>query len=98
MLSVTGVSTDDIALNVSSRAVYNYMKLLRDYGDVVPVTRRNGPRHLVGEQEATVLLKIILENPGIYLHEIQEELFSNCGVWLHPSTICKEIGCIRQSI
>ena len=71
--------------------MYRYVKLFRDYGNVVPAARRNGPSHLVGEQEATVLLRIILENPGIYLHEMQEELFSNCGVWLHPSTICKAL-------
>ena len=40
-------------------------------------------------------------NPGIYLHEIQQELWQKSGVWLHTSTICKSLhrmGCTRQKI
>ena len=47
-LSITGVSTDDIAIafTVSFCIVYRYVKLFCDYGDVVPAARRNGPKHL----------------------------------------------------
>ena len=102
-LSITGVSPDHIAqsLNVSVRTVYSYVNLFYTSGDVIPSPHRTGPACLVGDQEEMALLQIILENPGRYLCEIQQELWQKSGVWLHASTICKSLhcmGCTRQKI
>ena len=36
-----------------------------------------------------VLLHIVLQKPGIYLHEIQKELAEATGVDLSPSAVCR---------
>ena len=56
---------------------------------------------LFGEYEQLTLLRLILENPGIYLHEIQQQLFHMFGVDVSVSTICRTLkfmGCSRQKI
>ena len=63
--------------------------------------RRNGPSRLIGELEQVILLRLILENPGIYLHELQNELFKIFGVSISVATICrtlKYMGCTRQAM
>ena len=63
--------------------------------------RRNGPSKLIGELEQVVLLRLILENPGIYLLELQNELLKIFGVSISVATICiklKYMGCTRQSM
>lgn len=63
--------------------------------------RRNGPRMLMGDFEQITLLRVILENPGIYLQEIQDELFHIFGVLVSVPTICrtlKYMGCTRQAM
>ena len=45
-------------------------------GDVQPKTQEHGPSKLLGDYEQLVLLRIILENTGIYMYlsEIQKKL------------------------
>ena len=48
-----------------------------------------------------ILLRIILQNPGLYLHEIQSELFAS--VWPNCDTamICQTLhymSCTRQAL
>ena len=73
------MSLDDASklFNVSSRTVTRYVNLFQHTGDVVPVQRHYGPYPypLVGSYEQIVLLRMILEHPGIYLSEIQVKLF-----------------------
>lgn len=93
----------DIAqlLNISVRTVRRYTDLFHRTGDVLPRPRRSGPPRLLGDHEQLVLLRIISENPGIYLHEIQNKLLTIFGVEVAVSTICKTIhvmGCTRQRI
>ena len=38
-------------------------------------------------QEELTVLELFLNNPGIYLKEVQEELFNVCGKWVECSTI-----------
>ena len=88
-------------MNVSERTVWRYISLFERTGDVVPVERRNGPRMLMGEFEQLNLLRLILENPGIYLQELQDELFDIFGVLVSVSTICrtlKYMGCTKQAM
>ena len=77
------------------------MKLFEVTGDVRPKSRQNGPIPLFGEYEQLTLLRLILEYPGIYLHELQCKLFHVFGVEVSVSTICRTLklmGCTRQKI
>ena len=94
---------NDIAklLGVSARTVRRYIDLFYQTGDVVPRPRRYGPPRLLNDHEQLVLLRLILENPGIYLKEIQAALLVRFGVEVAVSTICKTLhamGCSRQKI
>ena len=71
-------------------------------GDVKPRTRRNGPMRLLGDFEQLILLRLILDKPGIYLHELQTEFFQMFGVSVSVSTILcrtlRRMGCTRQAM
>lgn len=88
--------------SVSERTVWRYNSLFQNTGDVLISVRRNGPRCLLGgDFEQIVLLRFILENPGIYLHELQDKLFDKFGVPVSVPTICRTLrsmGCTRQSM
>ena len=88
-------------LHVSERTVRRYVALFYRSGDVRPRTRKNGPRRLLGEFEQLTLLRLILANPGIYLHELQDELVNMFGVPVCKATICRTLrymGCTRQAM
>ena len=66
-----------------------------------PRSFRHGPPKLLGDMEQLVLLRLVLNNPGIYLSEIQASLISRFGVTVDVSTICRTLkfmGCTRQVI
>ena len=70
-----------------------------DTGDIQPKAYQHGPCKHLGDSEQLLLLRLILQNPGIYLHEIQAELLAKLGVVFSCSTICrtlKYMGCTRQ--
>ena len=88
-------------LSVSERTVWRYLSLFKRTGDVQPQKRRNGPRMLMGDFEQVTLLRLILENPGIYLQELQDKLLRIFGVLVSVPTICrtlKYMGCSRQAM
>jgi transposase len=88
-------------LSVSQSSVYRYIELFQQTGDVKPRSYRHGPPKLLGDLEQLVLLRLILNNPGIYLGEIQATLVSKFGVTIDVSTICRTLkfmGCTRQVI
>ena len=60
-------------------------------GDVKPVSQRHGPRKLLGDFEQLVLLRLIMNNPGIYLHEIQSKWLARFGVNVSAATFCKTL-------
>lgn len=87
--------------NVSERTVWRYISLFQSTGDIQVRKRTNGPKSLMGDFEQLVLLRIVLENPGIYLHELQIELFHKFGVPVSVPTICrtlKSMGVTRQAM
>ena len=68
-------------------------------GDVKPCSQQHGPRKLLGEFEQVLLLRLIINNPGVYLHEIQQEWIARFGVSVSVATFCKTLkymGCTRQ--
>ena len=93
------VSEIAVLLEVSERTVRRIVKLFTDTGDVKPKEYRHGPMRLLGDFEQLTLLRLILEHPGIYLHEIQAELYAMFGVQVSVPTICRTLrymGCTRQ--
>ena len=88
-------------MSVSERTVWRYISLFKQTGDVLPAHRKSRPSMLLGEFEQITPLRFILDNPGIYLTELQDELFDIFGVIVSVSTICrtlKYMGCTRQSM
>ena len=87
--------------NVSKRTVRRYITRFHITGDVEPSKRRHGPVLLLGEFEQMLLLRMILEKPGVYLCEIQEEPLCIFSVYVCMSIICrtlKMMGCTRQAM
>jgi len=88
-------------MNISVRTVFRCINLFYSTGDIILASRNHGPLPLLGDYEQIVLLQLILESPGLYLHEIQELLQEKLGVWVHVSMVCKTLhrmGCTRQRI
>ena len=84
---------------VSERTVRCYITLFLQTGDIEPASQRHGPEKLFGDFEQVSLLKIILDHPGIYLFEIQDELHKLFGVLVSAPTICRTLkfmGCTKQ--
>ena len=67
-------------LCMSERTIRRYIDMFELTGDVRPRSQLHGPPKLLGDYEQLVLLRIILDNTGIYLSEIQEELRKKFGV------------------
>ena len=67
-------------LSVSKQTVRQYLKMFEDTCGVKPCSRRSGPLRLFGDYVQLTLLRLIFENPGIYMR------FSNnyfiCLVWM----------------
>ena len=87
--------------SLSERTVRRYLHLFQTTGDVEPKRRRYGPIPLFGDFEQLTLLRLILENTGIYLSEIQEKLQEEFGVAVSAPTICRTLklmGCSRRVI
>ena len=85
---------------ISERSVTRYPALFQQTGDV-PKTQRHGLERLLGDFEQLGLLQLILENTGIYLHELQERFYSRFGVTISVPTICRTLrhmGCSRRVI
>ena len=88
-------------LHVSEHTVRRYVALFYRSGDVRPRACKNGPQRLRGDFEQLTLLRLILANPGIYLHELQDELVDMFGVLVSKATICRTLkfmGCTRQTM
>ena len=78
-----------------------YITIFQQTGDVEPKQYQHSPSKLMGDFEQLTLLQIILQNPGIYLQEVQTKLTDIFGVLVSISTICKTlkyIGCTRQAM
>ena len=86
-------------LGISECSVYRYSQLFRVTGDVRPLVRRNGPAKELSEFEVLFLVNLVLSKPGIYLRELQDELYRSLMHWVDLSTICRAlhgIGMTRQ--
>ena len=94
-----GKSTKIVAqdMYVSTRSVERYVQLFRQTGDV----QKHGPSRKLNEFEEITLLQTLLDAPGIYPREVQEEMYDVLGTWVHCSTICrtaKALGLTQQKM
>ena len=88
-------------MNISKRSVHRYCERYRVTGDVKPCVKRNGPMLELCEFEQLYLTQLVLTKPGIYLRELQEELYAHTLHWVDVATICRtlqRIGMTRQVI
>ena len=88
-------------LYVSESSVERFIHLFRVTGDVLPKKQRYGPLPILNEFEELTVLQTLLDKPGIYLREVQEELNDITGTWISCSTICrtaKKLGLSRQAL
>ena len=60
-------------------------------GNVDPEKQRYGPECLLSEFEQTTVLQAMIDNPSVYLIELQNRLFDTTGTWVHESTICRTV-------
>lgn len=100
---VEGMSSVSIAslMNISERTVRRYVTKFYQTGDIQPKEHRNGPQALLGDFEKIILVRLLSENPSIYLYELQQELERMFGVSISVSTICKTVrsmGFTRKAI
>ncbi len=78
-----------------------YIRLFRGTGDVLPQIQHHGPLPILSEFEELTVLQTLLDKPGVYLREVQEELHDITGSWISCSTICrtaKKLGLSRQKM
>ena len=68
-------------LYVSHSTVERTVHLYQTTGDVVSVQTRHGPGRKLSEFEELTVLQSFLNNPGIYLREVQEELYDITESW-----------------
>lgn len=90
---VQNFPVNDIAalLCISTRSVYRYLERFDQTGEVRVSRYRHGPAKLLGVAEQIVLLRIITSHPGIYLSEMENELFAMFGMHISLSTICRTL-------
>ena len=61
----------------------------RRTGDVRSVLEKYGPDTKLSKQEELIVLQLLLDKPGIFLMEIQQELYDATGTWVDCSTLSR---------
>ena len=86
-------------LFISERTVYRYSERFRITGDVRLFRQRSryGPPRELSEFDELQLIQLILSRPGIYLRELQRELFYSTGNLVDMATICRVVKRMRMS-
>lgn len=93
----------EIALNLflSQKTVRRYLYSFYHTGDVEPASQQHGPPHLIDTLGEFEIFKMILDFPGIYLHEILDKFAVRFGIDISAATVCRvlrRMGCTRQVI
>ena len=76
---------------LSESTVERYIRRFRATGDVCPMKQRHGPRPAMSNFEEITILEMLLNQPNMYLQEVQEELSRVTGRVYDCSTICRAI-------
>ena len=86
---------------VSHSTVDQLVRLYRTTGDVRSLQDKHGPERKLSEFEELTVLQSFLNNPGVHLIEVQQELLDITGTWISLATICKtahRLGLTRQKM
>lgn len=86
---------------ISERTVYRYLERFMLTGEAKKFAKKNGPPRILSEHKVLLVIDLVLSSPGIYLREVQQQLFNSTGSWVHVSTICRTLrryGLTRQKI
>ena len=77
-------------LHVDQSTVSRTVRLFNEQGDVAKKSypANTGTRKLT-QLDQLILLELVLDKPGIYLHELQHQLIEETGTEVDPSTICR---------
>ena len=99
-LSYSAVSSN---LGIDQATVYRTVSMFRNTGTVekrISLVSRESNRKLSQALEL-VIIHLVLQRPGIYLHEIANELLVTYGLEISLATICKffkRVGFTRQKL
>lgn len=88
-------------LYLSERTIERYILRFRATGDIIPCKQRHGPLPAMNEFEELTVLELLLNNPSMYLQEVQEELLRVTGSMYDCATICraiKRLGMTRKKL
>ena len=86
---------------VNPRTVQRYIRLFYSTEDVSRKRQRHGPKPFMSEFEEVTMLELLLNNPSMYLCEVQHELVRLTGARYDCATICrtiKRLGMTRQKM
>ena len=91
MVCLEGKTIQEVSRNmyVSHSTVDRLVHLYRTTGDVKSLQDKHGPERKLSEFKELTVLQSFLNNPGIHLNEVQQELLDITGTWVSLATICK---------
>ena len=103
MVCLQGKTISQVAreMYVSHSTVERFLHLYYTTGEVKATQQKHGPDRLLDDFEQLTVLQSFLSKPGIYLKEVQEELYDATGKWASCATICRtvqRIGLTRQKM
>ena len=64
---------------VSHSTVERFLHLYYTTGEVKSIQQKHGPDRMLDDFEQLIVLQSFLSKPGIYLREVQEELYDATG-------------------
>jgi len=80
---------------LSESSVRCYVDRFIQTGEVKPAEYQHGPPRLLGNGQQFVLLRILLQNPALYLSEIQSELLHKLHSYIY--TVKSVMTCISST-
>ena len=83
---------------ISKSTVRRIVHTFQSTGDIEPREQRHGPNRMLSDFELITILQMLLEEPGIYLREVQARL-QEIGSQISLPTLCrtaKRLGLTRQ--
>ena len=103
MVTLQGKPISQVAreMYVSHSTVERFLHRYHTTGEVRATQQKHGPDRLLDDFEQLTVLQSFLNKPGIYLREVQEELYDATGKWASCATIyrtVKRIGLTRQKM
>ena len=90
----SGLPTEEVAqtLLVSEKTVKRAVQRYFETGDLLSECSSGRPQSL-SEDNQVILLQSLLDNPGIYIQEVQEMYQEITGISLHPTSIIHYANC-----